>query len=324
MAGKPKVAFYWCASCGGCEETVVDLGVRVLDVVAAVDIVFWPCALDFKTSDLQKLADGEIAVAFINGAIRTEEQEHMAKLLRRKAACVIALGACSAHGGIPALANLTSKKRIFAASYHHSPTVENPEGTEPLTRTTLDGHPLTLPAFYETVRKLSDVVDVDYILPGCPPSPDNLADAVQTILAGKLPAKGATLGSNKSLCGACRRNDSKPEDVAIATIRRVVDVEVDPNTCFLAQGLVCMGPATREGCGNLCIDGNMPCTGCYGPTDDVKDQGAKMIATLGGILEGETAEAITGKLARLNDPAGTFYRYTLSASLLGNAREEAS
>ena len=25
MADKPKVAFYWCASCGGCEEAVVDL-----------------------------------------------------------------------------------------------------------------------------------------------------------------------------------------------------------------------------------------------------------------------------------------------------------
>ena len=27
MSDKPKVAFYWCASCGGCEEAVVDLDV---------------------------------------------------------------------------------------------------------------------------------------------------------------------------------------------------------------------------------------------------------------------------------------------------------
>ena len=31
---KPKVAFYWCASCGGCEETVVDLAEDILGVVA--------------------------------------------------------------------------------------------------------------------------------------------------------------------------------------------------------------------------------------------------------------------------------------------------
>ena len=49
---KPKVAFYWCASCGGCEETVVDLNEDILKVADAVDIVFWPVALDFKKKDV--------------------------------------------------------------------------------------------------------------------------------------------------------------------------------------------------------------------------------------------------------------------------------
>jgi len=322
MAEKPKIAFYWCASCGGCEEAVVDLGARVLDVVAAVDIVFWPCALDFKVRDLEAMPDGAVAVAFVNGAIRTDEQEHMATLLRRKAACVIAFGACSTHGGIPALANLTCKEQIFDRSYHNSPTVENPGGTEPMTCSTVDGYELTLPAFHETVRKLDDVVDVDYYMPGCPPTSDNLADAVQVILSGQLPEKGAILAPNKSLCGSCERNDSKPDSLVISEIKRVVDVELDPKTCFLTQGVICMGPATRDGCGVLCVDGNMPCTGCYGPTDETSDQGAKMIATLGGVLEGEDPAVIDKKLSRLNDPAGTFYRYTLSASLLGSARKE--
>ena len=44
---KPKVGFYWCASCGGCEESVVDLAEGILDVVAAVDLVFFPVAMDF-------------------------------------------------------------------------------------------------------------------------------------------------------------------------------------------------------------------------------------------------------------------------------------
>ena len=324
MAGKPKVAFYWCASCGGCEETVVDLGARVLDVVAAVDIVFWPCALDFKTRDVEALADGELAVAFVNGAVRTDEQEHMARLLRRKAGCVIALGACSGHGGIPALANLTSKRKIFDVSYHRSPTVVNPQGTEPKTKAVVDRYELSLPAFHATVRKLSDVVAVDYYLPGCPPTADNLADAVQAILSGKLPPTGAVLAPNKSLCGSCKRNDTKPEEgMAMPAIKRVVDVQLDPQKCFLAQGVICMGPATRDGCRALCVEGNMPCTGCYGPTDGVKDQGAKMLAMLGGILEGDTPAAMQAKTARLNDPAGTFYRYTLAASLLGSERKEA-
>ena len=41
---KPKIGIYWCASCGGCEEAVVDLAEDILGVVEKVDIVFWPCA----------------------------------------------------------------------------------------------------------------------------------------------------------------------------------------------------------------------------------------------------------------------------------------
>ncbi|OGV71978.1 MAG: oxidoreductase [Lentisphaerae bacterium RIFOXYB12_FULL_65_16] len=319
MTVKPKVAFYWCASCGGCEETVVDLGARVLDVVAAVDIVFWPCALDFKTADLAALADGAISVAFVNGAVRTSEQAHMAELLRRKAACVIAFGACACHGGIPALANLTSRERILQRSYHASPTVDNPAGTEPRESTTIDGHRLNLPAFADTVHKLSDVIAVDYSMPGCPPTPDNLWQAVNLILTGKLPPRGAVLGSVKSLCSSCPRNDSRPDDPTIPKIRRLIDVVVDPATCLLAQGLVCMGPATRDGCGARCIEGNMPCTGCYGPAADVQDQGARMVSALGTILQNDAGDQGT---AALDDPAGTFYRYTMAASLLGAERKD--
>jgi F420-non-reducing hydrogenase small subunit len=323
MSTKPKIAFYWCASCGGCEESVVDLAEKVLDVVAAVDIVFWPCALDFKTRDLEAMADGELDVAFVNGAVRTAEQEHMATLLRRKSKCLIAFGACAAHGGIPALANLTSRSWIFRASYHESPTVANPRGTEPVPESTVDGHRLRLPEFRATVRRLADVVEVDYSMCGCPPTSDNLAQAVTTILSGNLPPRGAVLGPAKALCASCKRNTSKPDDLAIPSIRRVVDVELKPDTCFLTQGVVCLGPVTRDGCGAPCVEGNMPCTGCYGPPEGVRDQGAKMVAAIGGAMTADTAEATDSALARLEDPAGTFYRYTMAASLLGSARKEA-
>ena len=318
---KPKVAFYWCASCGGCEEAVVDLAEEILDVVAAVDIILWPVALDFKYKDVETMNDGSIAVSFINGAIRTEEQEHIAKLLRKKSRLVVAFGSCSSLGGIPALANLTSKKEIFDRCYHKSPTVTNPEGVEPKTRSTVDGHDLSLPAFYETVYKLGDVVDVDYSLPGCPPTPELIGNAVTAILENKLPPKGAVLSPDKSLCSSCDRNETKPEDVSITKVKRVIDVELDPEKCFLAQGVICMGPATRDGCGQTCISGNMPCTGCFGPTDSCKDQGAKMIATLGSILEGDDPQSADRALEGIVDPAGTFYRYAMSASLLGSTRE---
>ena len=95
---KPKVAFYWCASCGGCEETVVDLAEDILGVVEAIDIVLWPCAMDFKKHDVEAMPDKSIVATLLNGAIRTSEQEEMARLLRRKSEYLIAYGACARWG----------------------------------------------------------------------------------------------------------------------------------------------------------------------------------------------------------------------------------
>ena len=85
---------------------------------------------------------------------------------------------------------------------------------------------------------------------------------------------------------------------------------------MLAQGVVCMGPATRSGCGAQCASGNMPCTGCFGPTSRVRDQGAKILSSLCSNLAAKDEEDINQALAGIPDPVGTFYRYGLAQSLL--------
>ena len=97
---KPKIGFYWCASCGGCEEAVVDLAEDILGVVEAVYIVLWPCAMDFKRSDLEAIPDQSITAVLLNGAIRSNEQEEMAHLLRRKSKYLIAYGEGQADVGV--------------------------------------------------------------------------------------------------------------------------------------------------------------------------------------------------------------------------------
>lgn len=322
---KPKVAFYWCASCGGCEETVIDLNEDILKVADAVDIVLWPVALDFKRKDVEAMADGEIAVSFINGAVRTEEQEEMVKLLRAKSGLVVAFGSCAHLGGIPGLANFWNRETIFQRQYIEVPTMENPDGVTPKVKSTVDGFELTLPEFYDTVKTLDQTIDVDYYLPGCPPPPDLIMNAVTAILEGKLPEKGAVLAPNKAQCDTCPRKDSKPEKLSIKEIKRPWQIKIDPEKCFLDQGLICMGPATRSGCGETCIRANMPCRGCFGPVDGVIDQGAKglsMIASILGIEEEEkmTEEDVTRLIEGIADPAGTFYRFSLPASLLRRKR----
>ncbi len=324
---KPKVAFYWCASCGGCEEAVVDLNEDLLKVADAVDIVLWPVALDFKKKDVESLGDGEIAVSFINGAVRTKEQEEMVKLLRVKSGLVVAFGACAHLGGIPGLGNFWTRDEIFDRIYKEVPSVENPEGITPREKTTVDVGELTLPEFYDTVKTLDQIIPVDYYLPGCAPPPDLIMNAINAILKGELPEKGAVLAPKKALCDTCSRNETKPEKISIKEIKRPWEIKIDPEKCFLEQGLICLGPATRSGCGETCIKANMPCRGCFGPVDGVIDQGAKGLSMIVSILgledEEKMAEENVEKLINgLVDPAGTFYRFSLPASILRRKRME--
>ncbi len=316
MPEKPKIAFYWCASCGGCEESVVDLAESILDVAGAVDIVFWPVAMDFKVSDVEAMPDQSILATMINGAIRTSEQEEMARLLRRKSQYIIAYGSCAHLGGIPALANQFSREQILEYVYKQAPSVTNPEGVTPQPRFSDNGHEVTLPEFRNVVRALDQVIEVDYYLPGCAPSPKLLAQAVGALLKGELPPKGSVLAPDVALCDECPRKESKPTEVSFKEFKRPHEVIADPNLCFLAQGLICMGPATRSGCGAACITGNMPCTGCYGPPSRVRDQGAKILSSLCANVAAEDEAEIEKILSTIPDPVGTFYRYSLARSLL--------
>ncbi|MBI5622271.1 MAG: oxidoreductase [Elusimicrobia bacterium] len=317
MSAKPKVGFYWCASCGGCEEAVVDLAEGVLDVVAAVDIVLWPVAMDFKRSDVEGMADKSMTVCFINGAVRTSEQEEMVRMLRKKAQFVISFGSCANSGGIPGLANQFSKETILKFVYEDCPGVDNSARTRPQTRMKDEGdRSLHLPVFRDMVRSLDQVIDVDYYLPGCPPTPKLIMGGVQALLSGKLPAKGTVLSPDVALCDECPRKDSKPTDLALTEFKRPHLAPIDPEKCILAQGFLCMGPATRSGCEALCVKGNMPCSGCFGPTSKVRDQGAKLVSCLAGSIAAKETPEIDKVLSGIPDPVGSFYRYGLPKSML--------
>ena len=316
MSAKPKGAFYWCASCGGCEETVVDLAEDILGVVEKVDIVLWPVAMDFKYKDVQAMADKSIVATFLNGAIRSTEQEEMARLLRRKSQFLIAYGSCAHMGGIPALANQFSREQILQFNYQDAPSVVNEQKTRPQLSFQDNGRNPHLPELHNVVRSLDQVVDVDFYIPGCPPTSNLTKAAVTALLSGNLPPKGSVLAPDTALCDECERKASKPADISFVEFKRPHQKLIDPTKCILAQGVVCMGPATRSGCGAQCTSGNMPCTGCFGPTSRVRDQGAKMLSSLCSNIESREVPGIVKTLEGIPDPVGTFYRYGLAKSLL--------
>jgi F420-non-reducing hydrogenase small subunit len=193
-----------------------------------------------------------------------------------------ALRSCSHLGGVPGLANLWDRQAIFDYVYKEAPSVTNPEGVVPQEQTKLgsNGYALTLPSFRDSVRTLDQTVEVDYYLPGCPPPVKLIANAVTAILENKLPPKGTVLAPDKALCEECPRKPTKPDKLALKELKRPHQTLIDPEKCLLAQGLLCLGPATRSGCGAPCVSANMPCTGCLGPTSRVKDYGAKALSAI--------------------------------------------
>jgi len=321
--GKPKLALYWASSCGGCEIAVLDIGEKILDVDATFDVVFWPVAVDFKVKDVEAMADGEIDLCLFNGAIRNSDNEFMAKLMRQKSKILVAFGSCAHEGCIPALSNTTSKQATLDWVYRDSPSTENPEGIRPQTRTTTPVGELELPEFWETVRTLDQVVDVDYYVPGCPPQAHQIwavLEAVIGVLKEGMPAppKGTVLGANDKTC--CDECPMVREEKRITQFRRIWEFIPEPGKCLLDQGVVCMGPATRGGCGAKCVSVGIPCGGCYGAPPNSRDQGAKMVSALASVIDSKDPEEIERILDGIPDPVGTFYRFSMGHPTLGRVR----
>jgi F420-non-reducing hydrogenase small subunit len=311
---KLKVALYWGAACGGCDVAVLDTDEFVLELAAEADILFWPIAVDGKYDDLRALPDGTLDATLFSGAVRNTENEDVAHLLRAKSKLLIALGSCSAFGGIPGLANATTREEILERVYLDSPSIELGNRTVPKTRVPINGTELELPAFYPRVWRLSDVVEVDYLVPGCPPAPERVQDVLAALVSGTLPPRGAVLGAaDKALCEECRRSKG---DKRIARFVRPWEIVPDTETCLLEQGLPCAGPATRGGCGARCPDINQACRGCYGPPPGVQDQGATLVGAWASAIEARTEEEAEAAFAALPDVLGIAHRFTLPASLL--------
>ena len=256
--GKIKLAIYWAAGCGGCDVSILDSDEKVLNVGTMADIVMWPVATDGKEKDIEALDDGAITVSLINGAIRNSENEHMVKLLRKKSQLVVSYGTCACFGGTPALANLVNDAdEVLKYVYTKTPTsadfqakYHSDAATLPQTSYQAPEGELTLPVVYDRVKSLDQVIDVDYYVPGCPPTQETITQLLDALVnfvynGVALPPKGTTIGvEDKTMCEECPR---RKENRRIEKICEPYEVDVDPELCLMDQGILCLGPSTIEG-----------------------------------------------------------------------------
>ncbi|MHB8776396.1 MAG: NADH-quinone oxidoreductase subunit B family protein [Anaerolineales bacterium] len=316
---KPKFAMYWAASCGGCEIAVLNTHEKILDVDANFDVVFWPVAMDAKYRDVEAMEDGSILLTLFNGGIRNDENEHIAKLLRRKSKILVSFGSCACEGCIPGLANLSPMGEIVHTAFN-TITTDNPHEIYP--RITFDAPEgeLHIPKLFPILRPLDQVVDVDYYMPGCPPESHQIAAVIDLVIQvvkgeAQLPPKGATIGvGNSTVCDECPRERNIK---LIKQFTRIQDIApADPTLCILEQGVPCNGPATRSGCNARCPQAGAQCIGCYGPAEGVMDYGARLITAFASVIDATTPEEIDHILDGIPDPTGQAYRFNLAGSLL--------
>jgi F420-non-reducing hydrogenase small subunit len=298
MTQTKSVVFVQLSSCWGCHQSLIDLYEKLVDVLPALDIKYWPAVVDFKEKDLESLKDKSVDVGFVEGVCRTSNDVHLLKLARTKANLLISYGTCSTYGGVYSLANLSTREELMRRKYLEAESLVNPAIPTG-----------SLPEITTSVRKNDEIVKFDLYLFGCPPISDNIADAVTALIQGK-PVKTYI----KTVCDECERNKEEKKDVM--KYKRRFDGKPDLVKCLLNQGYLCLGPGTREGCGAQCpTKANLPCDGCYGPPDGVIDQGAKLLSAIASIAEMPPEELDK----QIIDPIGQFYRFTFAHGIINKA-----
>lgn len=316
---KPKFAMYWAASCGGCEIAVLNTHEKILDLDANFEVVFWPVAMDAKYKDVEAMEDGSILLTLFNGGIRNDENEHTAKLMRRKSKIMVAFGSCACEGCIPGLANLSPVEEIVHTAFN-TITTDNPNEIYPRTSFDVPEGELHIPKLEPILRPVDQVVDVDYYMPGCPPESHQIAAVIDLVIKvvngqAELPPKGSVIGAgNSTVCDECPRARNVK---TIRGFKRIQDsAPVDPVLCILEQGIPCNGPATRSGCGALCPQVGAQCIGCYGPAEGVMDYGARLMTAFASVIDANEPDEIEKILDGIPDPTGQVYRFNLAGSLL--------
>ncbi|MHA2163078.1 MAG: NADH-quinone oxidoreductase subunit B family protein [Candidatus Thorarchaeota archaeon] len=298
MADPVSIAMAQGSSCWGCFQSLVDIHLKLADVLPLLDIKYWQAVVDYKLSDLEGYPDKSIAVGLYEGMARTEEDVHLLKIMRAKCQTLIAFGTCSCFGGIPGMANFSDLEECYDVKYRNNKTTSSE---------TIPSE--NVPPILPVVKPNSEYVDFEISLPGCPPTSSLILTAITALLEGKpieLPPH--------AVCHYC---DREKKETPIPEILRPFQGNADPERCLLEQGYICVGSSTWGLCEGQCVNSGVTCRGCFGPVPPImKDHGAASISMLGSYAPIDPEELVE----QVKDPAGTFWRFDYATSHLGSMR----
>lgn len=167
---KKKIATVWLGGCSGCHMSLLDIDERILDVAKLADIVKCP------------IVDGkefpEVDIALVEGAVTSDEHLHEILNIRKKSKALVALGDCAVMTNVTGMRNYFQLDEVFNTAYVDAISNDK-EGTVP-------DHPALL-RLHNKVVPLQEVVTVDFVIPGCPPSADVIFYVLNEFLNDRIP-----------------------------------------------------------------------------------------------------------------------------------------
>ena len=233
-----KVAFMQLSSCWGCHQSLLNAHLGLLPILPQLEIVYWPAVVDYKLSSLEAREDGEIVVGFLEGVIRTKKDKENVKLMRKKCAIIVALGACPSYGSVAGLANLYDIDDLIKRKFIKTESITDENPREPTKN---------VPGFENYIVNAKNIIDVDVFIPGCPPTTDNIVASITYLLT--LVGEGpTTLNKEDNVCNTCNLKNEG---------------------CFLNDEKLCYGSITAGGCDMMCPNDGDICYGCYKATNKV-------------------------------------------------------
>jgi len=168
-APKIRIATTSLAGCFGCHMSFLDIDERLLQLIDLVE---------FNRSPLTDIKHcGPCDIGIIEGGVCNAENVHVLHEFRKNCKTLIAIGACAINGGLPAQRNAFDLCNILNEVYVHRGDLVNgkvPDDPE-------------LPLLLDKVYPLHEVVQIDYSIPGCPPSGDTIWRVLTDLLAGRTP-----------------------------------------------------------------------------------------------------------------------------------------
>jgi NAD-reducing hydrogenase small subunit len=164
---KVRVATTWLDGCSGCHMSIFDMDERLLELAERMDLVYGPLV------DIKEYPEG-VDIVLVEGGVGSEEDRHLAHIMRARTRIFVSLGDCAVTSNIVAYRNPFKVEEVISRVF--AETAEYPV------------HPNEeVPALLEIARPIHEVVPVDVFIPGCPPSADLIHFVLSELLAGRRP-----------------------------------------------------------------------------------------------------------------------------------------